>query len=546
MNRLRHHASSLLVRLIMLGMFLLFLGTLGRVFVLSRYLGPDILDQSSKQLLALSEFVAAQIDGNIELRRDALQRMAGRLSGHALQPAGLSLAVQSTQLADFQAATPLFSEGLVLLDPAGRVLTSSAPDLPVRHAALLAGTHVQQAQQGGFAIGRPVATGPDARAVLPMSVAVKAADARVLGVLVGLVALDDKGFISALRDTRVGQTGGLILVSPQDGLFLAASGRHMALVPTPPAGRHAQHDEAMKGTRGVAVDVNSAGVEELAATASVPSSGWFVVARQPTSELLTPLDNQQRRMVGGSGGMLVIMVLILVAGLRQVFKPLVRAADHADRMTRDELPLTHLPVVRNDEVGHLTAAFNRLLDKLLETQAALSNMAHHDTLTGLPNRTLLADVLTRALARAHRNGTEVAVLFIDLDGFKPINDAHGHACGDEALQQVAQRLTSAIRQADTLARIGGDEFVILLSDLPTGDRAGVQHVAEKCLGTFVQPFHAKGHACRLGASVGIAMSHGDTPPDTLLSAADTAMYSAKQAGKGQVVWAAPDNVPASA
>lgn len=545
MNSLRHHARSLVVRIILVGMLLLAVGTAGRMLVLSRYMGQDMLDQNGKQLLALSEFVAAHIDSNLELRRDALQRMAGWLPGHAVQP-GQPLATLAKQLADFQALNPVFSEGLVLLDSAGQVLASSVPGLPARHAVLLAGPHVQQAQQGGFAIGRPAATGTDARAVLPMAAAVKSADAQAVGVLVGLVALDAKGFIGALQGTRVGQAGGLILVSPQDGLFLAASHRSMTLMPTPPAGQHAQHDAAMKGARGVAVDVNGAGVEEQAATASVPSSGWFVVARQPTDEVLSPLDNQQRRTVGNSGWILLVMVLILVVSLRHVFKPLVNAADHADRMTRDELPLAHLPVVRNDEVGHLTAAFNRLLDKLLETQTALSNMAHHDTLTGLPNRTLLADVLTRALARAHRNGTEVAVLFIDLDGFKPINDAHGHACGDEALQQVAQRLTSAIRHADTVARIGGDEFVILLSDLPAGDRAGVQHVAEKCLGTFAQPFHVKGLTCRLGASVGIAMGHGDTPPDTLLSAADTAMYSAKQAGKGQVVWAAPDNVPASA
>jgi len=542
LNRLRHHAHSLVVRIIMLGVLMLVVGTMGRMVALSHYLGNDIRDQNGKQLLALSEFAAAQIGGNIAQQRDTLQRMAVLLAGRLNQPK----AVLSKQLADIHVLNPFFSEGLVWLDPAGQVLASSAPHLPGSHALLLAGTHVQQARQGGFAIGRPAAIGADARAVLPMAVAVQSADTRGPGVLVGLVALDDKGFISALRDTRVGQAGGLILVSPQDGLFLAASHRHITLVPTPPAGRHAQHDEAMNGARGVAVDVNSAGEEELAATASVPGSTWFVVARQPTNELLAPLDNQKRRMLNGTAGMLFVMVLILIWGLRHVFKPLVSAADHADRMTRDEEPLAPLRVVRNDEVGHLTAAFNRLLDKLLETQAALSNMAHHDTLTGLPNRTLLADVLMRALARAHRNGTEVAVLFIDLDGFKPINDAHGHACGDEALQQVAQRLTSAIRHADTVARIGGDEFVILLSDLPAGDRAGVQHVAEKCLGTFAQPFRAKGHACRLGASVGIAMGHGDTPPDTLMSAADTAMYSAKQAGKGQVVWATPDNMSAGA
>lgn len=554
MTPFRLCASSLVVRIIALGFCLVLIGTVGRTLVLARHLEPSLLEQSGAQLLALSESVAAQIGGSTALRRDALQRMAAQLSGHLdhatnaqgevgpLGTVGQTPVSLAARLADFQAVSPLFPEGLMLLDVAGQVLAASAPEVATRHAALLGQAQAQAALPAGFAVGHPTSVGAEARAVLPLRVAVKGGDGRAAAVLVGLVALDATGFFGVLRDTRIGQAGGLMLVLPPEGVLRVSPSGVMSLLPMPLAVPQHPNGSAMGGLggfSGVAVDVNPAGVEEVVATASVPHSPWRVVAHQPTSEVLMPLHTLQRKMLGNAGLIVIFMVVVLVVGLRYLFKPLVTAAEQADKMTRDGEPLAHLPVVRNDEVGHLTAAFNRLLDKLSDTQAALRDMAHHDPLTGLPNRMLLADVLRRALARAQRDGTEVAVLFLDLDGFKPINDAHGHATGDEALKQVAHRLTSAIRQADTVARIGGDEFVILLSDLHAGDRSGVAQVAAKCLSALAPPFQAMGHTCQLGASVGIAVGHGALPPDALMSAADTAMYSAKQAGKGQVVWGAP-------
>ena len=200
-------------------------------------------------------------------------------------------------------------------------------------------------------------------------------------------------------------------------------------------------------------------------------------------------------------------------------------------MTSGALPLAPLPVARDDEVGHLTAAFNRLLEKLMASRAELAQMANHDHLTGLPNRLLLADRMHQTLARSDRNGTGLAVLFLDLDDFKPINDQLGHEAGDLALVEIARRLSSVVRETDTLARVGGDEFVIVISDLAKVSevaQSAACAVASKCIEAVSAPMSIKHEMRSVGISIGIAMGTGTSSFDDLLSAADTAMYLAKQ------------------
>ncbi len=170
-----------------------------------------------------------------------------------------------------------------------------------------------------------------------------------------------------------------------------------------------------------------------------------------------------------------------------------------------------------------------------EIEARLKHMANHDSLTGLPNRLLLADRLTQALTHARRGRHAVALLFIDLDGFKPINDELGHDAGDWVLKEIADRLTHCVRASDTVSRMGGDEFVILLDEIQGGaGRKAATAVAEKVLEAVPQPVRVEGQTVRVGASIGIALypEHGRTP-DALITAADTAMYKAKEAGRMQ-------------
>lgn len=159
--------------------------------------------------------------------------------------------------------------------------------------------------------------------------------------------------------------------------------------------------------------------------------------------------------------------------------------------------------------------------------------ANYDELTGLPNRRLFVDRLKQSLGRAARNHIGMAVLFIDLDEFKPVNDRYGHQAGDELLKQVASRMTLCLREEDTVARHGGDEFVVMLATSPTEQDALA--AAEKLLAALHTPFQIDGNIFNIGASIGVALfpKHGETA-ETLLEKADTAMYVAKAAGRHTV------------
>lgn len=167
-----------------------------------------------------------------------------------------------------------------------------------------------------------------------------------------------------------------------------------------------------------------------------------------------------------------------------------------------------------------------------QLEERLERAALHDPLTDLPNRRLLADRLEHALAVAERTNRPVAVLFIDLDGFKGVNDAHGHEAGDQLLTQTAARLRACLRQGDTLARLGGDEFVVLLEDVMETPQP--MTTAKRLIRAISSPFDLGGISVGISASIGIALSTSGSQR-RLLHAADNAMYEAKSTGPGGIV-----------
>jgi diguanylate cyclase (GGDEF)-like protein len=201
---------------------------------------------------------------------------------------------------------------------------------------------------------------------------------------------------------------------------------------------------------------------------------------------------------------------------------------------------TRVSFTGNDRIAHLGASFNQMLCELesgdlakKQVEAMLQEQALTDELTGLPNRRLLTERLSQLLAISAREKRIVAVLYIDLDGFKLVNDSLGHTVGDLLLVQVAQALRTSIRQSDTLARLGGDEFMVLLNGVH--NKEDCERVANTLLDAFRKAFIVEGHEIVIGASIGISVfpEHG-ADVVTLLQHADAAMYAAKKNGKNQI------------
>jgi diguanylate cyclase (GGDEF)-like protein len=194
--------------------------------------------------------------------------------------------------------------------------------------------------------------------------------------------------------------------------------------------------------------------------------------------------------------------------------------------------LRHQLVSRTTALGAALVAFMlaAYMASLLRDRATAEHRVHHDELTGLPNRTLLTDRASRAIAHARRSGKPVALLFIDLDRFKWVNDHFGHGMGDSLLRLTAERLQDALREEDTVARLGGDEFGVLLPFVSGTD--GVVTVAEKLLELFRQPVEIAGERFVATASIGVAIFPYDGDrPDELIATADAAMFRAKEAGR---------------
>lgn len=186
-------------------------------------------------------------------------------------------------------------------------------------------------------------------------------------------------------------------------------------------------------------------------------------------------------------------------------------------------------------ITHFVATGRDITDQAYQQAhlARLQYLAYHDPLTELPNRLWLSETLHRALAQAERYQRLVALMYLDLDGFKPINDRYGHQAGDQLLRAFAHRVTGILREGDVLARLGGDEFVVLIEQLEQVE--GALAVADKIVELGRRPFEIEGHRVRVACSLGIVFHpFSEVGADELLSLADSAMYQAKRAGRGRV------------
>jgi diguanylate cyclase (GGDEF)-like protein/PAS domain S-box-containing protein len=213
-----------------------------------------------------------------------------------------------------------------------------------------------------------------------------------------------------------------------------------------------------------------------------------------------------------------------------------RAELPAIRRDGSELPMEVRIRALEIDGATIFSAFLHDISERKQIEQVREREARHDPLTGLPNRRALFEMLPQALARAERNSTALVLFFLDLDGFKQINDTLGHEAGDRVLQEVARRLSEGRRKVDAVARLAGDEFTVVLEGLDPAGRSSALEIADKLLASLCQPFLIGDAIVPISASIGIAfhLPGVDVSADVLLKHADTAMYQAKHAGKSRI------------
>jgi len=526
-NRFRKIKNSILTRVILFICVMIVIGGCVRYYFSYHLIHSNLFNIVSIHQEALAKEAAKEIVHDLDVRKQFLEKALSSLSLALLDdPKNLE-----KRLHDMHTFNPLFSAALLIIDPSGTLIAKSGTEYQTDEHAYAQEVFFKSVLEEGKLIEMPFISPLSKKLIFPISLAMKDETGKIRAVITGLTYYEGSDFFDRVLNGHIGQTGNFLLIDAKRRVFIAATQKELILKPTPPKGKNSLHDKAIEGFRGSGITLNTNGVEELSAVASIPNTDWFVVSRIQTKEAFAMEENIQKTLIRAQTVSLIVVPLILFAFLFFFFKPLRTSALLADKMSLGVVPLTPLPIARMDEVGSLTAAFNRLMAMLLASQKELKEIAHYDYLTKLPNRFLMLERLEGALARCARNDTRLALLFMDLDGFKEINDTLGHDAGDQALVEVAKRFSALLRRNDTLARIGGDEFVILLCDLDrdvstASDAANF--VAQKCIEALKEPFVFKKEAKMLGVSIGMAIGDKESTLDALMVEADTKMYQMKK------------------
>ena len=354
---------------------------------------------------------------------------------------------------------------------------------------------------------------------------------RVAFVLAGGIDLRAPQLLAQLEAVKPGMTGYYFIIDKSGTIIQHPSRtRIMANVADEPGGPTSVTAAALNGFEGWREGVAKDGRKALIAYKKIDGTNWLMGAVYPTDEAFSALSEARTSawistaivaVLGGLTGMVVTRLLLApLQGLRQKVESIAEGSSEIDV----------LDVSRTDEIGALSKAFFALSQQRKAAEAKLAALALTDPLTGLGNRRQFERTITTSLARAERNQQSIALAYLDIDNFKSINDVHGHGVGDLVLVEFAKRLQAAVRVSDTVARLAGDEFVVIFDTLPGA--TGAADFAFRILESVRLPFKLAEHSLNVTTSVGIAIRSGvGTTSDELVKSADDALYKAKRSGR---------------
>ncbi|MCX7174579.1 MAG: EAL domain-containing protein [Proteobacteria bacterium] len=641
-------------RILLVVLALLVVGIWGLAARVTVVVQNDLEDVLADQMSSTVHYVASDLDSKFQMRVDTLNEIAASI------PPGILANSTKLQrhLEQHVASKTLFPSGVTISDQHGIIL-ADYPRIKGRTGGNIGDRPYfrDTLTQGRSIIGSPTLSRFLKQPFVAITAPLRDASGAVAGVVVGPSYLSDRNLFGQLEQTKLGDSGYFIVMSPKDSLIVSATDQTRIMTAMPAKGVNPMLDRRIEtGFDGAGITKSSLGVENLSVSHRMHTTDWIVVAAVPTKEVYTPIATLKVQIYLAALLLSVIVMLILRFVLARQLSPLDAAGAAMRRMTAGEEVFAPIPVSRDDEIGQLVDNFNQLVVERQRTEEALrasearyqdltsmssdwlweqdaqfrfsemsyglsitrlnpentlgktrwelpilgvteaqwqahrqilerhepfkdlvyqietapgefrwfsitgnpifgptgefigyrgvgkditerksaeqqiEYLAYRDTLTGLPNRLLLNDRFEQVKAYADRSRTKVALLFLDLDNFKTINDSLGHAVGDHLLKEIAVRLGEGIRDTDTVSRQGGDEFLIVLSDLTDADT--IAPILVKLIKRLQETFWIDGHELSTSISVGITLYPDDGKDfDTLLKKADMAMYRAKDSGR---------------
>jgi diguanylate cyclase (GGDEF)-like protein len=354
-------------------------------------------------------------------------------------------------------------------------------------------------------------------------------DARgeIYGVLVGGLDLLRPAFAAQIEALRTREQGYLFIVA-NDGTVVHHPDKALILT-KPSADAMPALTAPLASPEGWRADVIDRGEPSLVAWKRLRHVDWTVGVAYPLRDAFAPMSSVWFNALGAAGLFTALAGVFGWGLVKVLLEPLEELQGVVEAIDAGATDISAFDVDGADEFGVLSRALYRLSSARKQAADDLHRLATTDALTGAYNRRMFDQFLPAALARARRSGEAVAVAFLDIDRFKSINDTHGHAVGDAMLAEFARRLQGAVRCTDTVARLAGDEFVVVFEQVRGAGEAN--QLGEKILAAMTPPFDAGELTLRVTASIGIAITGGPAGADAIMQAADNALYGVKAAGR---------------
>lgn len=490
-----------------------------------------IFDVSMRQLLAAQEMAmltstAAFIENDLHSKRQALRLLAEERPGHRVGPDQIQALLEAHRSLrdDFYNVTAF--------DTKGKLIANLLDRRTIGKGNYAGRDYFRDTMASGAGlISAPFRSQLSGKPVVVITEPMLAEDGSVVAILVGAVDLVRPSFSGQMRELDA-KTGGYLFIVAADGTIIHHPDRDFILR-RQPDDTGAVIAAALASPDGWSDDVLDGGEPALLVHQRLRGVDWTVAVSRPLQRAFAPLTNVRLRVLAAITLITAFAALLGWIITTRLIRPLNRLRDHVVAIDSGTASLAVLETPRHDEFGLLSRAFHAIGQRRDQFEKDLQQIATTDALTGVHNRRLFDAFFPTALARGQRNGRRVGLAMLDLDKFKPINDTHGHAVGDAVLVEFARRLTDSVRASDTVARLAGDEFVVVFELVESYNEAGEAGVlGQRIIDAMAPPFQIGALALPMTTSIGIALADiAHAQPAEVMQAADEALYRVKAQGR---------------